>query len=157
MSNVTPVAAVAVKKLLPRDLKVLAGGFAMTIWTADLDESMTLDDTAKPEFWAHVADKLNRGDEVKIRAYDKAPLGTLFVRATGQGWAKVGIMERWAAPDAALKEPEGSPYEAKWNVGRRGYDVVRKSDRQVIQPGDKFPLREDALAWIAEHLKAMAA
>ena len=44
---------------------------------------------------------------------------------------------------------------SRWNVGKRTFDVIRSSDRQIVSSGHK--LKEDAQAWIEDHLKALKA
>lgn len=149
------------RKLLPVNL--CADGFGNRRWQAYLPDGYTLEDALRPQFWAHVANQMKSapgerkgvGDIIEIRNFDHSAYAELYVRGVGDNEVFVAVMvDRAVAPE--IKQ-ESAALDVRWNVGKRGYDIVRVGDKAVVQDGAKFPLREQAVAWIAQHAKAMAA
>lgn len=129
----------------------------------------TFEDALRPEYWVNHAHRLARrpvtndpakvGSELIVRRMDHALMFRLYVRA---------VLERSLivvplVPDArgvCVIEPEKSlavatdHVDLRWNVAKRGYDVVRKSDGEVIADGARFPTREMAVDWVNQTMMA---
>lgn len=136
--------------------------FKYNEWSAMLTEAQTIDDAMQPQFWdgqaEHVMghDKANpRGvlDLIHVRKPDAGLYVLLLITEIGKGFIKTVPVQGYAPPEIAL--PEGSALAARWNVGRGCHEVIRSADKQVMQSG--FQTKESAVAWIASHMKAMAA
>lgn len=131
-------------------------------WSADLDETQTLEDALQPRFWIDQSallmghDKANpkgRGDIIEVRKPDTGLYAELLVMEIGIGFIKVQLIARAEGKDPPI--PENSPLTPKWNPGKRAHDVIRKDTNQVMASG--FQSKEAAAQWIVDHLKAMAA
>ena len=123
-------------------------------WSVVLEFGTQLDDVFQPDFWAHVAKDLKQGDIVHVRSEDSSVYARLYVRASDRLWAKMGKIEV-VQFDAPQTQPDEDGLQVKWIVGKRCFAVVRKADNQVIQGG--FQIKEDAVAWMQNHNKQLAA
>lgn len=138
------------------------GSFKFNRWSAELDEAQRLEDALDPTFWAGQADTImghdktkprGRGDIIEVRKADSGLYAELLIVEIGKGFVRVKTIAR-AEPEA-VELPEKSALTTKWNAGAKTHEVVRKSDAQVMRSG--FQTKASAAAWIAEHMKAMAA
>lgn len=121
-------------------------------WAVVLEFGIPFSSVLNPDFWSHVAVQLKQGDIIHVRSEDHSFYARIYVRACDRLWAKVGVIEsiEFGAED---KEEDG--LAVKWIIGKKKFAVVRKSDNQVIHEG--FQIKEDAIAWMTEHNKQMAA
>lgn len=136
--------------------------FRYNRWSADLDESQTLDDALVPEFWANSADKImghdkanpkGRGDIIEVRKLDTGLYAELIVMEVGRGYVVTRLIRTYEPPAATTVA--NAPLDVRWNAGKKTHEVFRVSDKQLMSGG--FQTREKAQAWIADHMKAMAA
>lgn len=147
-------------RILQKDFKLVE--FASRRWSASLQEGQSLDDAMQPEFWADVARGDNRGllagDVIEVRSFDHSFFAELYARKVNQGTALVALIravdfvDRKAEAAAAKHNDVLTP---RWNLGKRCFDVVRSSDKEIISTGHK--LKEDAQAWIGDHLRSLKA
>lgn len=131
--------------------------FAFARYSVVLPVGWTLDDVLDPDAWAHVAHKLDRnkisndpariGTIIEVRTEDHAFYAELYVRAVRASaldvWPILGPVRLGASQD----KPTGN-FDVRWNVGKRGFDIVRTSDKVVVAQG--LPKKEDAYAWIEQ-------
>lgn len=146
---------------MPRSVRKLASKFCeveqfrFTTWSLVLAEGVTLDDMLQEVGWAHILTKhkISAGDVVRVRDEENTLYAELFVRGKTETSIKLGLIRK-----VEFNVPSVSadlPFDVRWNVGKRAYDVARKADRQVVAGG--FKVKEEANAWITEHMKLMAA
>jgi hypothetical protein len=134
-----------------------------------LPVGVAFDDLLKPEAWAQVAHRFHknpntnepdrRGTIITVRTVDHAFYAEMYVRAVGERDLEVECIgpavdsktgqprPQFFGPPAAM---EGGRYEVRWNVGKRGFDVIRRKDREIIAGAEKFQTREKAMQWVAE-------
>jgi hypothetical protein len=154
------VAEIRRQRILQKDFKLVE--FASRRWSAALQEGQVLEDAMAPEFWSNVARgdqrSLMAGDVVEVRAHDHSFFAELYVRKVDQGSALVALIRATDFVDHAA-EAKAAKHDGvlapRWNLGRKCFDVIRPSDKEIISTGHK--LKEDAQAWIADHLKALKA
>lgn len=113
-----------------------------------------LDDVLDPDAWAHVAHILDRnkitneparvGTLIEVRTEDHAFYAELYVRAVRDMALDVQVLQH--VPLGPKVEKKSANFDVRWNVGKRGFDVVRKSDGAIVASG--LPKKEDAYAWI---------
>ena len=129
-----------------------------TAWVVLLPEGYTVADALQPSFWANVA----RQFEPKFHHFidilndERTLFARLYVRAVQENQlivAQIGETQRFGP----VNVDHLGKLKPKWNVGKRGWDVVRASDGMVVQDGTKFGVQEQAQAWIDDHLKKLAA
>jgi hypothetical protein len=160
MSEPTTVAS---RKIMERDFSA-DGSYRYARASLTLPLGWTLEDALRPEFWSHVAKKFSAdpaarsgpgpGSIIEVRNVENTLYAELFVRAVRERDVMVEVLSdangRQRLFEFGPKTSETEQFEIRWNVGKRGYDVLRKSDRQVVGSAEKFPLKEQALAWVAE-------
>ena len=137
------------------------------------------EDTLNPEFWVNIQPMLKyekgrqeqdfRKSRIHVHREDASFYAVLYIRAIVDGGLVVQCIGpsftrngkpcpidlETGLPWAGNKEQEkDSPYAIKWNFGRKGYDVIRNSDREIVADGSKIKTREQAQAWVEEALKA---
>lgn len=132
-------------------------------WSAELDESQSIEDALDPIFWAGQAEKImghdkmnprGRGDIIEVRKLDTGLFAELLITEIGKGFVKVELLRKTEQQDVQLAED--CPLVPKWIVGRRMYVVVRRADAMVVN-NDGFQTKAGAVAWIDDHLKKLAA
>ena len=147
--------------------------FARVTFDATMAEEHDFEDALKPGYWVNVAEKLRKnpttnepdrtGALIDLCTEDHAFYARLYVRAV----LTSGLIVQCIGPafDAKTgkacpvdlitgkawqgrKSAESDHFDVKWNVGVRGFDIIRKSDRQIVVNGSNFPTREMAEEWI---------
>ena len=143
------------RKFDPKNFNADHSGLKSTIWTHDLDEHESFQDCLDYNNYSRVMASRTpqQGDFVIARNHDRSNVVQHLVLATDKAWLKLRPFLECVRPDVIV--PETSSLSVKWNVGKRKYDVIRKSDNAVLHAG--FSLKEDAVKWIDEHTKLMAA
>jgi len=118
-------------------------------------EHHTINDTLKPEYWAHVSTKLQITDRVEAIWADNTKFAEYIVVDVGPQWAKVVITNEVDLSKASKsKEPEKpNEYEVKYGNHITKYVVVRLSDNMKIS--QDHANKEAAEQWLAEHKKSM--
>jgi hypothetical protein len=161
----TASAASKANPSLPRVNKLLDKSFAVSSyrynrWSADLDETQSLEDALVPGFWASVVDKImgqdklnprGFGDIVEIRKRDTGLFAEVLIVGIGPGFVKVEPLRAYVPADVA--EPAKCPLTTRYNAGKRCHDVVRRSDGQLMSSGHQT--KTVAVDWITTHMKAM--
>lgn len=143
-----------IKRVKPNSLQLAE--FAYARYSVELPVGWSLDDVLDPDVWAHVAHKLDRnkstnepartGAIIEIRTEDHAFYAELYVRAVREKALDVQLVSYHVLGPKVIASNDR--FETRWNVGRRGFDIVRLSDKAVVAQG--FPKKEDATAWIEQ-------
>lgn len=152
-------------KDVPRAPRVISQNFGVSEfkrnrWFYELTEAQQPSDLERPEFWSDVVDHIRGhdktkgvGDRIEFDKPDTGWAGTARINAIGQGFMKIGLFEQYHP--AVVDVAENSPLLTKWNVGKRCHEVIRASSKDVV--ASNFQTKPDAVAWITNHLKDMAA
>ena len=150
-------------KIAQRDFQVVEYAYAR--FAATLPVGVTLETAMQPEFWSHVCHMLQKtpvtnepdraGAIIEVRTADHAFYAELYVRAVQARGLHVELLREVKTFGPALVKSNGAAkkFEIKWNVGKRGYDVIRTSDRELVADGGKLKTKELALAWVDEMTK----
>ena len=157
-----PAAAPAAKPRRLLDKSFGVASFKYNRWSAELDETQTLEHALEEHFWAGIAGKLmgqdkaspkGVGDIIEIRKRDTQQFAEVIVTAIGPGFVRVAQLRTFAPED--VSEPKSAPLTTRWSPGKKCHEVIRKNDKTVM--ASNFQTKADAVAWITEHVKAMAA
>lgn len=135
--------------------KIFPAEHTVVVYHHSPEFGVTLDDVLKPDYWTHVAPSLRVGHRIELLAADGSWWAMLIVRAVGRHDAVVQALSK---VDLGEHEPaltEDSPYEVKWRGPAKKFGVVRKADSEVIR--DEFPVKEQAIQWMQNHMKSLAA
>ena len=134
--------------------------FKYNTWSADIEDGQTMDDALAEQFWTGQAEKImghdktsGVGDLIQIRKRETGEFMEVLVTAIGKGYVRVAPIRLYVPPVVA--EPEVSPLTTRYNPGKKCHEVVRKDDRTIM--ASNFQVKGDAITWIVEHTKLMAA
>ena len=140
--------------LLNKDFQM--SEFAYARMCATLPIGWTIEDALKPEFWSGVAHRLQKdqlsgghdraGAIVELRTVDHRFYAEVYVLAVRDQTLTVKLIREPVVLQS--DEEDLSGFETRWNVGARGWSIIRKSDKQIVNDASKFPLKEDAIDWI---------
>lgn len=143
------------KKLLVKDFQ-LDEQFAYARSCVTLPVGWEFDEVLKPEFWANVAnlfqknpmtgDKEKSGAIIAIRAADHSFCGEVYVRAVRERDLIVGVYKE-PVYFGIRALPANLGYETRWNVGKRKFDIIRNSDREIVGEAET---KELAMDWIGK-------
>ena len=129
------------------------GRFSVT-----LPVGVAFDEVLKPETWSQISHRFMRnpasgepdrtGAVIEVRTQDHAFYAEIYVRAVRGTVLDVGVIREpvYFGP----KDIKTNAYEVRWNVGKRGFDVIRTSDRTIVEGAEKFPTKELAYRWIED-------
>jgi hypothetical protein len=136
--------------------------FKYNSWAYDLEEPHTLENIADPSFWSTQAHKVighdktkpkGRGDTLIVRDLRAGVYRKYLILEVGPGFMKLSLIEANKPEEVAIAKD--SPLTVRWNKGKNLHEVIRKDDRSVLK--SDFQTESAAAAWIADHLKQMAA
>lgn len=134
--------------------------FRHNTWAATLEEGVPFDEVFTPSHWAHVSRGVERsikpGDMIEIRTFDHSLYAEVYVRDAGNGFAKVVLIFKVDLEPQAVASiiiPSNVGLKERWNFGSKKWDVIRTADKRVMTSG--LALKEDALKWIVDHVKAI--
>lgn len=134
--------------------------FMRNVWCAVPEKDTPFDALLDPQYWAHVSALIKRGDRIEILAIDSSYFAELLVLDAGRLFAKVKVLRHILLEQVVTAEqvetqspiPEG--YDVKW-ADRAKWRVTRKVDKATLHDGCET--RADALVWLDEHLRKLAA
>lgn len=92
-------------KLLPAATKVDPAEFTLTVRRVVVPNDFAVSDILKPGAWAHIASKIQAGDEILAFREDKAWRVHLIVLESGPGLLMLDVLSLWRNPAHAQEEP----------------------------------------------------
>ena len=116
----------------------------------------TPEDLVRPEYYAHVADKLKARDRITVWADNANWMAELVVLEVGRGWARahpISLTEfgNTASIKGLTIERDG------YRVAHRGehsqWSIIRLSDSEVVS--ENHGTQGGAVDWLDNHLKAI--
>lgn len=150
--------------LMPKDLAMAE--FVTPTMTITVPYGTPFESILKPEFWVNVRSKFARnavsgqmeksGSSIIVRTVDMAYHADLIVLAVVEG----GMIVECVGP-VHDKHGNGQPYyigprgdlsddrhTVNWNNQKRGFDIIRKSDRQIVGQAVAIRTRSQVLDWL---------
>lgn len=119
---------------------------------ADIDERF--EQMLIPSTWAHVAKEVRVGDQIEVHAADGTWFGELYVRSVGRTEVHVAPI-RYVEFKAPVNVTDDTPYAVQFRGPHMKWCVIARETKSVIKPD--FDTEAEAGAWVAQHLKAIAA
>lgn len=134
-----------------RPTNLLAFDYAVVTWHLTVPPDVGMDQIMLPEFWAHVARKLQPHHRIVVDCEDQSWSARLFVREVERVSARVAV-EAYNDFDKAEGGPELTPaereeYEVKFRGPQIKHVVIRKSDKQEMVRGLS---KRDAIDYIQQ-------
>jgi len=121
-------------------------------YTAEPPAGTSREDVMDPSFWMHVATRLRPKTEVTVLPQDGAFYMKVFVRYADRTSARIHELDYQELQIVTAEEVENRLFDIGFNSGNLFF-VYRKADSAVLQA--KFQAKEEAAAWMSEHMKAM--
>tara|TARA_R110000751_G_scaffold146443_2_gene250414 strand:- start:140 stop:655 length:516 start_codon:yes stop_codon:yes gene_type:complete len=142
----------AVKKLSGSGIK--QADFARQLLRILPEQNHTVEDTLRPEYWAHVAPKLQITDKIEALWKDNTRYAEYIVVDKGTQWAKVVLISDVDFSKSKETKAPKQPTQFAVSYGNHEvkYIVTRLSDGERMSKDHKT--QEDAEAWMAEHRKS---
>ncbi len=143
-----------VQKLVPARLQLAES--TMRIFSFVPDSQTPYERVLESDYYAHVASRLEPSNLIQVEAEDSSFWALLLVRVvSGLDVVVVPLIEKRFDQIAVESIDTGGNYFAQWGGRHDKWRVMRKSDNQKMTSGLGSKL--DALKWIVEHEKALAA
>lgn len=126
------------------------------LYVVQADIGTELADLLNPGYWANFAGRLRPWDRIEVRADDGSWYAEVMVLDCSRNWAKVHVLRHERLTDGKTSQIQTERLAAVQAVlathevihrGPRGWSVVRRNDRAVIQEG--LNSKEDATDWLA--------
>lgn len=142
-------------KLLEKSF--MSAEFARQTFFASPTPGTSIDTVVQPEYWAHVARKMNPHDIIEVVPENGEYYARLIVLSVGKLWVKVQKLQ-YELLVSQKKESIGAAenFEPKWGGPVAKWRVIRKSDGEAIST-DSFQTQEDAEKWIEGNARGMVA
>jgi hypothetical protein len=131
---------------------------ALLDYTHTVSEGTEFAHLLKPEYWAHVAQKLRPHTLIKVIPEDGSYWAELLVLSCDRLWAKVHVL-RYEDLTAVAVDPEAQAsrlveFDIQWKGPVKKHVVIRKSDSTIITEG--IQTKGEAQIWLEGHLKTIA-
>lgn len=139
--------------ILAKNVKVAE--YARNIWCATSEHGTLESDLLRPEYWAHVAHLLKQGDRIEVECEDLSYFAEFYVKAAGKNWTQVHTLRFVHLESSSEKPIQENEYIVQWKGKIAKWCVIRVKDKAVVHEGEDS--QAAAVAWMTDHLKAMAA
>lgn len=124
-------------------------------WTAYPETGTPFEALLDSSYWAHVSAKMKPFDEIRVIAEDGTYYGRLLVQDAGRLYAKVAKLAFVELNKVDVVQGSAASlagYEVKWRGPHEKWSVLRGKD--VLVSGKS---KDEAQAWLGQHLKTIAA
>ena len=130
--------------------------FANTVHVATPDGGVPYDRVLEPSFWALVSNDFKEMDEIKVIPQDYSYFAHLLVVKVSKMDVYVKeISHKSFESHESQSGIDVGDYEIKWAGRHAKFRVFRKADGAMLQ--EHINTREEAIKWIAEYERALAA
>ncbi len=127
-------------------------------WQVDVPAGTEPESLLEPGYWKHIATRFKKGDDIVAVCVDRTWRATYEIRDIGPHYMVLAIVKHGVDGvcryGGAQVTQEGN-LQVSWIAPGSKWGVRRSSDNEIIR--SKFETRESAEAWLAGHLRDMAA
>ena len=146
------------RALLSKQLQQVA--FHHNEWCADVEAGIQVERILNPDFWAHVATKLKRGDIIRVIPQDMSWFAELLVAGSTKVAAhviplRIQDLTEKKSKIASDDDTGNALYFTKWRGPRALWCVLRRSDNAVL--AEKLGSKDMAAQWISDFEKGIVA
>ena len=124
------------------------------VWTATAESGTGIEDLAKPDYFANIANKLQQYDRICVRVDTGEWYVELLVVACGKNWAKTVVTMQVEFNESVNADEGRDAVFDLYSVVHRGphckWSVVRKADKEVIK--EYCGTKSEAQAWLSSYL-----
>ena len=130
---------------------------ARVVWTVYPESGTPWEAVLKPEYWAHVARKLSPTDEIIVLPEELHYRAHLMVAHVMPNSVSVRVISKVDFGDQQPDKIDMDDLEVCWSGPVKKHRVIRKSDGMVLAEGEAVATKAQALQFVADYRKAMAA
>lgn len=125
--------------------------FGRTVYVVTAEPETTKEDLLKPEYWAHVANKLRPWDRLEVRSDDGTFFAELLVLESSRVWARVHLLQHitLTSADVAQTQARNQDYEVRFRGPVLKWCAIRLSDAEPIK--ERMGSKEEAQAFLAAY------
>lgn len=126
------------------------------IYQAVVDPKVKRADLQKPEFWKHVARKLQPYTRLEVVTDDGQYFCELLVLNAGHNWAAVKelrYIELDSKTDVIKQSSAMDQYEIAWKGPIHKHVVLRKEDGEIVK--SQMGTRKEAETFLSEYIKVI--
>lgn len=128
-------------------------------WVATAQFGADPNATLDPSYWSFVASDMRPYDKIQVRVDDGTWYGELLVKGCDRTWAAVewlpGFPMALSTQDVAQTEAKQMSFDVKWRGPACLFSVVNTKSGAVVKDG--FQRKDDAYAYLREHIKTITA
>lgn len=126
------------------------------VWSVELDNETDVKEIADPGFWAHVAQKLRRGDRIEMYPENLSWFAEMIVSDSGPTWAKVQPLRIVELAAVAIPEIllDNGRYKIDFAGKNEMYRITDNSTRKVLKSKCKTSL--EAQNWLNDYQRSLA-
>lgn len=123
-------------------------------WVVNAEEGTTVSDVMDPQYWAHMAARMQPYDHIEVRLETGEWLLQLLALSVGRNYVQVHLLQKYDLQLVDSELPAAQKHRVEWKGPQRKWVVTRIADSQVIQEG----LADKAAAhgWLANHERVTA-
>ncbi len=129
------------------------------VWAVEIPDGHTLADMLRPDYWAHVAQDMNKSWPDKINCYfaDGSRYVELLVKQADRLWAKVVVLV-----DVDLKTTQSNNdaagtfdnHKVEFKGGVKKWSVIHKDTGEYVKDG--FRTEAEAVTWLVGYKVKLA-
>lgn len=141
-----------------QEARLKARQYVSQDWQIVPEYGTTIEEVLCPEFYTNIAKKFSPTDIIEVVAEDLSWTARLMVVEVGKLWAKVALIYKvdlTADQEVTAVKGDLTNYEVKYRGPHLKFCVVRLSDKSPIK--EQCGSKEEAVRWLNDHLKAIAA
>lgn len=121
-------------------------------WSVVPGDGVPFDALLAPEYWAHVARKLQPGDTIEVHAVDGTYFAELYVRSASRLEARVAVLHKTVFDTQASEASSDDGLIVRFRNHVAKWAVIRTTDNEIMKSG--FTTREVAEEWLRDRRKA---
>jgi hypothetical protein len=133
--------------------------YVRNIWQVTPEVGTEPEELLAPDYWSHNAHQLRQRDRIEAWAEDLSWYAEYLVLDVGRNWAKVHLCENTIQEFHAFEPRRANMILPGHTVAYKGlfakWCAIRDKDGVILK--DKCETEGEALSWLSEHAKSLAA
>jgi len=123
-------------------------------WVVNAEQGTTIGDVLDPQYWSHMAYRMQPYDHIEVRLETGEWLLQLLVLSVGRNYVQVYLMVKHDLQGVGEDAPVAMKHKVEWKGPQHKWVVTRLADSQAIQSG--LESKEIANTWLSNHERVVA-
>lgn len=123
-------------------------------WVVNAEQGTTVQDVLDPQYWSHMAARMQPYDRVEVRLETGEWVMEVLVLSVGRNYAQVFLMVKYDLQGVGEDTPVAIKHKVEWKGPQHKWVVTRLADSQAIQSG--LESKEAANTWVQNHERVIA-